>query len=117
MALIGIRMDSIALLYSFWLCALFAVPRVRQERLWPFFKWFIFTFIIYQYVVVVNLPPFFCENDLWNSDILKRLQEWAWLPDSSLRKQSSKLMLDFVVLMFVCRQVKENCETKMVSVP
>lgn len=33
------------------------------------------------------------------------LQQWAWLPDRTLRDQSDMLMLDFVLLMFVCRQM------------
>lgn len=33
------------------------------------------------------------------------LQEWAWLPDRTLRDQSEMLMLDFVLLLFVCRQM------------
>lgn len=65
--LIGTRMDIIALIYAGWLCILFAVKRETKARIWPVFQWFIVVFIILQYVIVVNLPPFFCFSKCFNS--------------------------------------------------
>lgn len=58
--LIGTRMDVVALIYAAWLCILFASSRENKARLWPIFQWLIVALIILQYVVVVDLPPFFC---------------------------------------------------------
>lgn len=33
------------------------------------------------------------------------LLQWAWLPDASLRLQSTKLLMDFFLLMCTCRQM------------
>lgn len=35
---------------------------------------------------------------------MQNLQEWAWLPDKTLRLQVSKLLLDFILLICTCRQ-------------
>lgn len=59
-ALIGTRMDIVALIYSIWLCILFAATRSQQKQLWPFFQWFIFALIPIQYVAVIGIPPFLC---------------------------------------------------------
>lgn len=37
--------------------------------------------------------------------MLKRLQEMFWLPDSTLRYEVHKLMLDFLLLICTCRQM------------
>ncbi|XP_037048036.1 piezo-type mechanosensitive ion channel component isoform X2 [Bradysia coprophila] len=104
-ALIGSRMDIVALIYSVWLCILFAATRCQQKNLWPLFQWFVFTLIPIQYIAVIGLPPFLCVELPWKDDILKHLQEWAMLPDKDLRDQSNKLFLDFILLMFACRQM------------
>lgn len=59
-ALIGTRMDIIALFYAIWLCILFIVSRETKARIWPLFKWFIVIFLLIQYIVVVGLPPSLC---------------------------------------------------------
>lgn len=41
----------------------------------------------------------------WKTDTLKNLQPWAWLPDVTLRQQSGKLLMDFILLMCTCRQM------------
>lgn len=59
-ALIGTRMDVVALMYTVWLCALFVATREKQKQLWPFFQWFIFALIPIQYISVIGIPPFVC---------------------------------------------------------
>lgn len=58
--LISARLDIIAFLYTGWLCLLFSVSRETKARIWPIFQWFIVAFILIQYVLAVNLPPFLC---------------------------------------------------------
>lgn len=122
-------MDVIALIYAIWLCVLFSLTRAKQEKVWSFFKWFVFVLTLLQYILLVGFPPSFCFRKFyiiillsfnsviccyliiqiieypWTTTILKHLQEWAWLPDTTLRMQSSKLLLDFILLMIVCRQM------------
>lgn len=123
--LIGTRMDFVGLIYSVWLCVLFSSTREKQARLWPFFKMFIFVLIVVQYVIVVGTPPFLCISKIrfllqyfdhfsyiifkdyrpFESDYWRHFQDWAWLPDQTLREQAGKLRFDFLLLIFVCRQV------------
>lgn len=58
----------------------------------------------------MNIDTVFCFRPSFtdyapNSVYWQPLQEWAWLPDKVLRQQSEMLMLDFILLMFVCRQM------------
>lgn len=41
----------------------------------------------------------------WDSDYWRHFKDWAWLPDQTLRQQAGKLMMDFLLLLFVCRQM------------
>lgn len=59
-ALIGTRMDVVALIYSVWLCILFAATRDKQKQLWPLFQWFVFSLIPIQYIAVIGIPPYLC---------------------------------------------------------
>lgn len=47
---------------------------------------------------------YFCVEYPWDTELLQNLQEWAWLPDKNLREQVTKLTLDFLLLIFTCRQ-------------
>lgn len=58
--LISSRQDIIAVLYTFWLCFLFGISREMKHRIWPIFQSFIVILIVIQYIIAVNLPPFFC---------------------------------------------------------
>lgn len=62
--LIGTRLDVVALMYSIWLCVLFAASREKQKQLWPFFQWFIFALISIQYISIIGLPPYLCVGKL-----------------------------------------------------
>lgn len=59
-ALIGTRMDVVAVIYSVWLCILFVATRDKQKQIWLFFQWFIFALIPVQYLAFVGIPPFLC---------------------------------------------------------
>lgn len=120
-------MDIVALIYAIWLCILFSLTRQKQEKAWPYFKWFVFVLTLVQYILLVGFPPSLCIRKQfynllllfiynktlqllsieypWTTTILKNFQEWAGLPDITLRLQSSKLPLDFLLLMIVCRQM------------
>lgn len=107
--LIGQRMDMVALIYVGWMWALFRSDVACLKRMWPYFRVFIIVLTLLQYVAAVGVPPFLClDYAPVGSVYWKPLQEWAWLPDRTLRDQSHMLMLDFVLLMFVCRQVSEE---------
>ncbi|XP_049832005.1 piezo-type mechanosensitive ion channel component isoform X1 [Schistocerca gregaria] len=103
--LIGTRLDFYAVLYSFWLCLLFAMRRETAARIWIFYQIFIAVLLPVQYALAVGLPPGLCLSYPWyNSVLLRRLQDWMFLPDPLHSPPAYKLVCDFVLLMLVCRQ-------------
>lgn len=101
---IGLRMDIVALLYAIWLSCIYYVDRRKLAALWPAFQWFIALSIVIQYVLIVGAPPGLCLHYPWEDGILKKLQQWAMLPDPSLRGMANKLVAEFILLIFVTRQ-------------
>lgn len=61
---IGKRMDIYALLYAFWLCAMFALTRDKLAKIWNLLKWFLTVAILVQYITFVGLPPRLCIGKL-----------------------------------------------------
>lgn len=57
---IGRRMDIYALLYAFWLCAMFSLTRDKLAKIWWMLRWFLIVSIIFQYFIFVGLPPRLC---------------------------------------------------------
>ncbi|XP_063241990.1 piezo-type mechanosensitive ion channel component-like isoform X9 [Bacillus rossius redtenbacheri] len=103
--LIASRMDVYAVLYAFWLGALFSLKREILAKVWPIFQVFIIIFIPIQYAMAVGLPPGLCKDYPWyKSDTLRRLQDWLYLPDPLHPPSARKLICDFLLLLFVCRQ-------------
>lgn len=122
---IGHRMDLIALLYVTWLGIVFCGGRRLKMKLWPALKLFVLVLTLLQYVIVVGPPPIFCISKWANTmcitvvhyckvifsgpfvptDPLYPLINWAFLPNPSLRTQSTRLLTDFLLLMCVCRQL------------
>nr|CAD7432632.1 unnamed protein product [Timema monikensis] len=91
--LIGSRMDVYAVLYGLWLCILFALKRETIARVWGFFQLFIIIVIPIQYAMAVGLPPGLCIEYPWyETDLLRRLQEWMYLPDPLHSPPSYKLL-------------------------
>ncbi|KAL1124046.1 hypothetical protein AAG570_001816 [Ranatra chinensis] len=104
-ALIGTRMDFYAVLYSFWLCILIIPKRAFLSKVWGVFTVFIVITIPVQYVLVVGLPPSLCITYPWeDSETMQRFQEWMFFPDPVHPPHAYKLLCDFIVLLFVCRQ-------------
>lgn len=103
--LIAARMDIVAFMYTIWLCLLFTSSRAVKAQIWPAFQWFIVAFIVIQYVIAVDLPPFFCYEYPWNAERWHKLQELVWLPSPTLRYEIDCLILDFLLLMVTCRQM------------
>lgn len=63
-AVIGIRMDFYAMLYSIWLCILFSMKRSILARIWVFYLMFIAVLLPFQYFMAVGLPPTLCEGKI-----------------------------------------------------
>ncbi|CAB0040178.1 unnamed protein product [Trichogramma brassicae] len=104
-ALIGTRLDFYSLFYSVWLMILFSLHRKTVSRLWPILKVFAIVLLPFQYALVVAPPTWLCINYPWSdSDILRGLQEWMFLPDLDSRPNSKKLICDFILLYMVVRQ-------------
>lgn len=59
-ALVALRMDVVALVYSVWLCVLFVSSRDKQKQIWPLFQWCIVSIILIQYIAFVGITPYFC---------------------------------------------------------
>ncbi|KAJ8911746.1 hypothetical protein NQ315_003646 [Exocentrus adspersus] len=60
-ALIGIRMDLYAVIYSIWLCILFSMKRSLLAKIWVFYLIFIAILLPVQYFMAVGLPPTLCQ--------------------------------------------------------
>ncbi|XP_037913806.1 piezo-type mechanosensitive ion channel component isoform X2 [Hermetia illucens] len=104
-SVISYRQDILAILYVMWLCILFKLRRSSSAKLWPSFQFFVAIVIILEYVLFVGLPPGLCMEWPWyNSPYLNGLQSWAMVPGPHLHKQTTKLMFDFILLMFIYRQ-------------
>ncbi|CAH0558079.1 unnamed protein product [Brassicogethes aeneus] len=104
-ALIGFRMDMYAFLYSIWLLILISCTRATQAKIWNIYVIFIAVLLPIQYIMVIGLPPSLCIEYPWDmSEILRRLQEWAYLMDAHYSPNPKKLICDFMVLLFASRQ-------------
>ncbi|XP_067001205.2 piezo-type mechanosensitive ion channel component isoform X3 [Anabrus simplex] len=104
-ALIGSRMDFYAVLYCFWLCLMFSMRRETLMKVWGFYQIFIVIVIVVQYALAIGLPPGLCIEYPWyTSPILRRVQDWMFLPDPLHPPATYKLVCDFILLLLVCRQ-------------
>ncbi|XP_018376708.1 PREDICTED: piezo-type mechanosensitive ion channel component isoform X1 [Trachymyrmex cornetzi] len=103
--LIGTRLDFYSVLYSIWLLLFFSLKRKTVARIWPCFRTFAIILLPIQYAIVVAPPTWLCIDYPWrNSEIMRRLQEWMYLPDPDLPPNSRKLICDFILLMMIVRQ-------------
>ncbi|XP_014483161.1 PREDICTED: piezo-type mechanosensitive ion channel component isoform X3 [Dinoponera quadriceps] len=104
-ALIGTRLDFYSVLYCVWLLLFFSLKRKAVARLWPFFKFFAIIFLPVQYAIVVAPPSWLCIEYPWDeSEVMRRLQEWMFLPDPHYPPNPKKLICDFILLMMIVRQ-------------
>ncbi|XP_011063267.1 PREDICTED: piezo-type mechanosensitive ion channel component 1 isoform X3 [Acromyrmex echinatior] len=103
--LIGTRLDFYSVLYSIWLLLFFSLKRKIVARIWPCFRTFAIILLPIQYAIVVAPPSWLCIDYPWsNSEIMRRLQEWMYLPDPDFPPNSRKLICDFILLMMIVRQ-------------
>ncbi|XP_026827290.1 piezo-type mechanosensitive ion channel component isoform X4 [Ooceraea biroi] len=103
--LIGTRLDFYSVLYSMWLLLFFPLKRKTVARIWPIFKLFAIILLPIQYAIVVAPPSWLCIEYPWDeSDVMRRLQEWMYLPDPDFPPNPKKLICDFILLMMIVRQ-------------
>ncbi|XP_071635421.1 piezo-type mechanosensitive ion channel component isoform X5 [Temnothorax longispinosus] len=103
--LIGTRLDFYSVLYSMWLLLFFSLKRKTVARIWPCFRTFAIILLPIQYAIVVAPPSWLCIDYPWNnSEVMRRLQEWMYLPDPDFPPNSRKLICDFILLMMIVRQ-------------
>ncbi|CAL8113936.1 unnamed protein product [Orchesella dallaii] len=102
-AVIGTRLDIFSVLYSFWLIPMFCMRREKLATVWLPFIIFISVFLPIQYIFCVGLPPFLCAEYPWKDwDI--ELKTWLYLPDEIEPPLASRLIPDFILLLFACQQ-------------
>uniref|UniRef100_A0A182NU57 Piezo-type mechanosensitive ion channel component n=1 Tax=Anopheles dirus TaxID=7168 RepID=A0A182NU57_9DIPT len=103
---IGNRMDVLSIFYAAWLAAMFHMTREGLQRIWKALTWFIVVVIPIQYLVFIGLPPLACVNYPWFIPQLDHFRIWAMLPENTneFRSFANKMVSDFVLLMFLCRQ-------------
>ncbi|XP_053665135.1 piezo-type mechanosensitive ion channel component [Anopheles marshallii] len=103
---IGNRMDVFSIFYAIWLAILFHMTREGLQRLWKPLTWFIVVIIPIQYLLFIGLPPLACVNYPWFIPQLDHFRIWAMLPENTngFRSFANKMVSDFVLLMFLCRQ-------------
>ncbi|KAL0119117.1 hypothetical protein PUN28_009604 [Cardiocondyla obscurior] len=103
--LIGTRLDFYSVLYSVWLLLFFSLKRKTVARIWPCFRTFAIILLPIQYAIVVAPPSWLCIDYPWKkSEVMRRLQEWMYLPDPDFPPNSRKLICDFILLMMIVRQ-------------
>ncbi|KAL6263389.1 hypothetical protein P5V15_006180 [Pogonomyrmex californicus] len=103
--LIGTRLDFYSVLYSIWLLLFFSLKRKTVARIWPCFRTFAIILLPIQYAIVVAPPSWLCIDYPWGqSEKMRRLQEWMYLPDPDFRPNSRKLICDFILLIMIVRQ-------------
>ncbi|XP_012229785.1 piezo-type mechanosensitive ion channel component isoform X2 [Linepithema humile] len=103
--LIGTRLDFYSVLYSIWLLLFFSLKRKTVARIWPFFRFFAIIFLPIQYAIVVAPPSWLCIDYPWGeSEVMRGLQEWMYLPDPDSPPNPKKLICDFILLMMIVRQ-------------
>ncbi|CAL1685705.1 unnamed protein product [Lasius platythorax] len=103
--LIGTRLDFYSVLYSVWLILFFPLKRKTVARIWPCFRMFAIILLPIQYAIVVAPPSWLCIEYPWSeSEVMRRLQEWMYLPDPDFPPNSKKLICDFILLMMIVRQ-------------
>ncbi|XP_055598919.1 piezo-type mechanosensitive ion channel component-like isoform X5 [Uranotaenia lowii] len=100
------RMDIFSCFYAIWICFLFHMTREGLRRIWRVITWFVVVIIPFQYVIFIGLPPILCVDYPWDIAFLDRFRKWAMLPENTaeFREQASKMVADFLLLMFLCRQ-------------
>ncbi|XP_053676328.1 piezo-type mechanosensitive ion channel component [Anopheles nili] len=103
---IGNRMDILSMFYAVWLAVMFHKTRDVLQRVWKWLTWFIIVSIPIQYLLFIGLPPLACVNYPWFIPQLDHFRIWAMLPENTVefRSFASKMVSDFVLLMFLCRQ-------------
>ncbi|XP_035777481.1 piezo-type mechanosensitive ion channel component-like isoform X15 [Anopheles albimanus] len=103
---IGQRMDVLSIVYAIWLAVIFHMTRTALQRIWQALTWFIVVSIPLQYLLFIGLPPLACVNYPWMIVQLDHFRIWAMLPENTVefRSFASKMVADFVLLMFLCRQ-------------
>ncbi|KAM0736630.1 Piezo-type mechanosensitive ion channel component 1 [Formica fusca] len=103
--LIGTRLDFYSVLYSVWLLLFFPLKRRTVARIWPCFRSFVIILLPIQYAIVVAPPSWLCIEYPWSeSEMMRKLQEWMYLPDPDFPPNSRKLICDFILLMMIVRQ-------------
>lgn len=117
---IASRMDVFSCFYAIWTCIMFHMNRDSLRRVWRVLTWFTVVLIPLQYVIFIGLPPILCVDYPWDIPFLDRFRIWAMLPENSavFRAQAGKVVADFLLLMFLCRQTLVfRIETRYSSCP
>ncbi|XP_065226860.1 piezo-type mechanosensitive ion channel component isoform X3 [Planococcus citri] len=105
--LIGNRLNVASLVYAFWLLFFMLCNRATLSKIWYFFNWFVAVTIPLQYVIIVGLPPELCfEKFFPKTPLMVDVYEYLFLPIGERKPDASKLIWDFLVLLFVTRQTK-----------
>lgn len=122
---VGYRMDIIACCYAIWLFFLYNLHREQARKIWNYATYFIVALIPIQYISLIGIPPGLCWDYPWTGvKMLEDFNIFAFLPENTLEfKQKSRLlMLDFVLLLLMCRQlivfrIEARYENSVVSYP
>jgi len=122
---IGYRMDIIACCYAVWLCFLYNLDRNEARKVWTYATVFLIVSIPIQYISLIGLPPGLCWDYPWTGvQVLEDFKTFAFLPEKTVefKDKAKLLMLDFVLLLFMCRQlvvfrIEARYENSVVTYP
>lgn len=105
---VGYRMDIVACCYACWLYFIYNLQREEARKIWDKMIIFILVSIPIQYLSLIGLPPGLCWTYPWNTvDFLSDFSIYSFIPQQTFKfkAQSELLLLDFILLMLLCRQM------------
>nr|CAH7718575.1 unnamed protein product [Callosobruchus chinensis] len=106
-AVIAVRLDGYAIMYSAWLCLLLILKRGVVRWLWTLFVLFTSLSISWQYIMAIGLPPQWCHEYEWETrtHYWTVAQDFWFLADNYKPPPIKKLIAESLLLTFACRQL------------
>nr|CAI5847308.1 unnamed protein product [Callosobruchus analis] len=106
-AVIAVRLDGYAIMYSGWLCLLLILKRGVVRWLWTLFVLFTALSICWQYIMAIGFPPHWCQEYEWETrtHYWTVAQDFWFLVDNYHPPPIKKLIAESLLCTFACRQL------------
>ncbi|KAF5269329.1 hypothetical protein FQR65_LT02631 [Abscondita terminalis] len=106
-SLIGFRFDVYSMMYALWLLVLISFSRRVLAKIWNVFYVFVGVSIIFQYVMITGLPPYYCNliEFAWEvNKYLSNITQLTFLLSFDKTLPVENVLFEFVLFLFVSRQ-------------